>query len=253
MAQQYGEAATITTPDPETTSTQRYEQMREAANRAMSTISIPADQAPTTGTQPPATGTQPPTTTGTLRTPAGWTAVEPDVDPELLSYRGFKFGAAFFGWLIAIAMSVLLLAAVSAAALGTAQVLDYTSTDAKADPGAAAITAAAVAVFMLSLAFYTGGYVAGRLARFDGGRQGFGVWMIALLVSVLAAGGGALLNNQYDLIADINRPDVALSNDTLTMGGIIAAATLVLLTLMFAILGGKAGQRYHDKIDRLLD
>ncbi|WP_329480279.1 hypothetical protein OG555_01090 [Kribbella sp. NBC_01484] len=252
MAQQYGEAATITTPDPETTSTQRYEQMREAANRAMSTISIPADQAPTTGTQPPATGTQP-TTTGTLRTPAGWTAVEPDVDPELLSYRGFKFGAAFFGWLIAIAMSVLLLAAVSAAALGTAQVLDYTSTDAKADPGAAAITAAAVAVFMLSLAFYAGGYVAGRLARFDGGRQGFGVWMIALLVSVLAAGGGALLNNQYDLIADINRPDVALSNDTLTMGGIIAAATLVLLTLMFAILGGKAGQRYHDKIDRLLD
>jgi hypothetical protein len=244
MAQQYGETATITTPDPETTSTQRYEQMREAANRAMSTISIPADQAPTTGTQPP--------TTGTLRTPAGWTAVEPDVDPELLSYRGFKFGAAFFGWLIAIAMSVLLLAAASAAALGTAQVLDYTGSDAKADPGATAITAAAVAVFMLSLAFYTGGYVAGRLARFDGGRQGFGVWMIALLVSVLAAGGGALLNNQYDLIADINRPDVALSNDTLTMGGIIAAATLVLLTLMFAILGGKTGQRYHDKIDRLL-
>jgi hypothetical protein len=248
MAQQYGETATITTPGPETTSTQRYEEMREAANRAMSTISIPVDQSPTTGTQSPTTGTQS-STTGTL--PA--VAIEPELDPELLSYRGFKFGAAFFGWLIAIAMSVLLLAAVSAAALGTAQILDYTSSDAKADPGATAITAAAVAVFMLSLAFYTGGYVAGRLARFDGGRQGFGVWMIALLVSVLAAGGGALLNNQYDLIADINRPDVALTNDTLTMGGIIAAATLVLLTLMFAILGGKAGQRYHDKIDRLLD
>ena len=90
MAQQYGETATITSPDPETTSTQRYEEVREAAHRAMSTRSIPVDPPSTTGTQPP--------TTGTLRTPAGWTAVEPDVDPELVSYRGFKFGAAFFGW-----------------------------------------------------------------------------------------------------------------------------------------------------------
>ncbi|HET6986755.1 MAG TPA: hypothetical protein VFI00_09070, partial [Kribbella sp.] len=195
----------------------------------------------------------PSTTTGTLpATPYG-TVAEPAVDPELLSYRGFKFGAAFFGWLIAIAMSVLLLAAVSAAALGTAEILDYSSSDAKADLGAAAITVATVAVLMLSLAFYTGGYVAGRLARFDGGRQGFGVWMIALLVSVLAAGGGVLLNNQYDLLADVNRPDVALTNETLTMGGIAAAATLVLLTLVAAILGGKAGKRYHDKIDELLD
>ncbi len=234
MAQQYGETATMTTPDPETTSTQRYEEMRAAANQAMSTISIPVDQQPATGTLP-------------------GMAAEPAVDPELLSYRGFKFGAAFFGWLIAIAMSVLLLAAVAAAALGTAEILDYSSSDAKADPGAAAVTAAAVAVLMLSVAFYTGGYVAGRLARFDGGRQGFGVWMIALLVSVLAAGGGALLNNQYDLLADVNRPDVALTNDTLTMGGIIAAAALVLLTLVAAILGGKSGKRYHDKIDELLD
>ena len=60
-------------------------------------------------------------------------------------------------------------------------------------------------------------------------------------------------NNQYDWVSDINRPDVALSNDTLTMGGISAAAALVLLTLVAAILGGKSGKRYHDKIDRLLD
>jgi hypothetical protein len=43
------------------------------------------------------------------------------------------------------------------------------------------------------IAFYTGGYVAGRLARFDGGRQGFGVWMIALVVALLAGGGGWVL------------------------------------------------------------
>jgi hypothetical protein len=150
-------------------------------------------------------------------------------------------------------MSVLLTIGVSAAALGTAEILDYTRADAEAQPGAAGITAAAVAVLMLTVAFYTGGYVAGRLARFDGGRNGFGVWMFAFLFSVLAAGAGALVNNQYDLVDEVNRPDVSLSTDTITSGGLIAVAALVVLTLLFSIAGGKAGQRYHDKIDRLLD
>lgn len=231
MSQQYGET-TATIPSGEANPTQRYEEARAAAARAMNNVTIVPDKPPTTGTM---------------------TAFESDVDPDLLSYRGFKFGAAFFGWLISIAMSVLLMAAVAGAALGTAEILDYSTSDAKADPGAAGITAAAVTVLMLTLAFYAGGYVAGRLARFDGGRNGFGVWMFALLISALAAGGGALLNHQYDLVSDVNRPDVALSNDTLSMGGIVAAAALLLLTLGAAIVGGKAGKRYHDKIDRLLD
>ncbi|MER7249224.1 hypothetical protein [Kribbella sp. NPDC000426] len=235
MSQQYpgdgnagsaGSTATIATPAGADTTTQRYEEARAAASRAMSTITIP---------EPPGAG------------PA-----EPEVAPELLSYRGFKFGAAFFGWLIAISMSVLLLAAVSAAALGTAEVLDYTTSDAKAQPGAASITAAAVSIFMLMIAFYTGGYVAGRLARFDGGRQGFGVWMIALVVGLLVGGGGWVLDNQYDLVGRINWPDVALSDNTLLLGSIAATAALLLLTLLMAILGGKNGRRYHDRIDELI-
>ncbi|MFI7065598.1 hypothetical protein ACIBL3_31700 [Kribbella sp. NPDC050124] len=234
MVQQYGETATMTQPvaaapapeNADANTTQKYEEARAAAHRAMSTVTIIPDRP----------------------LPA-----EPAVDPEMLSYRGFKFGAAFFGWLIAIAMSVVLSLAVSAAAVGTAEVLDYTRADAEAQAGAAGITAGAVAVLTLSLAFYCGGYVAGRLARFDGGRNGFGVWMFAFLFSVLAAGGAALLNNQYDLVSDVNRPDVAMSTDTMTTGGIIAAAALVVLTLLAAILGGKTGKRYHDKIDRLLD
>ena len=231
MSQQYpGDTATITTPAGDTT-TQRYEEARAAASRAMSTITVPPDQP--LRTPPPAADTT-------------------DVDTDLLSYRGFKFGAAFFGYLIAISMSVLLMAAVSAASFGTAQVLDYTTSDAKAQPGAALITAAGVSIFMLMLAFYTGGYVAGRLARFDGGRQGFGVWMIALLVGVVTAGLGWFLDSQYNLVDKINWPNVALSDNTLLLGGVAAAATLLLLTLLAAIVGGKAGRRYHDRIDELL-
>ena len=245
MTQQYGETATVATPGEDPTATQRYEEVRAAANRAMSSIAIP-----------PAPASSPGVGTPVAAAPSaalGEMAAEPEVDAELLSYRGFKFGAAFFGWLVAISMSVLLLAAVSAAAVGTAEILDYTFSDAKAEPAAAAITAAAVAVLMLTLAFYTGGYVAGRLARFDGGRQGFGVWMIALLVGAVAAGLIWILDRQYDTLGSISRPDVALSDNTLALGGLAAAAALLLLTLGFAILGGKSGRRYHDKIDALLE
>ncbi|HWD79101.1 MAG TPA: hypothetical protein VG497_09465 [Kribbella sp.] len=231
MSQQYpGDTATINTPAGDTT-TQRYEEARAAASRAMTTIAVDPEQP--------------------LRTPPP-AAETADIDADLLSYRGFKFGAAFFGYLIAIAMSVLLMAAVSAAALGTAQVLDYTTSDAKSQPGAALITAAGVSIFMLMLAFYTGGYVAGRLARFDGGRQGFGVWMIALLVGVIAGGLGWFLDSQYNVLDDINWPNVALSDNTLLLGGVAAAAALLLVTLLAALIGGKSGKRYHDRIDELL-
>ncbi|GAA1573806.1 hypothetical protein GCM10009804_33090 [Kribbella hippodromi] len=233
--------ATMVTPVGDATSTQRYEEARAAASRAMSTIAIDPDESGLDES-------------GAVRGPVRPNPPQQDADlePELLSYRGFKFGAAFFGWLIAIAMSVLLLAAVSAAAFGTAQILDYSTADAKAQPGAASLTAAGVGILMLTIAFYAGGYVAGRLARFDGGRQGFGVWVIALLVGAIAGGTGFLLDHQYDLVGELNRPDVALSNSTLTLGAAAAAGALLLFTLLAAIIGGKSGRRYHDRIDELL-
>ncbi|MEU8221011.1 hypothetical protein [Kribbella sp. NPDC048915] len=232
MSQQYpGDTATITAPAGDG-STQSYEEARAAATRAMSSIAITPD--------PP------------LRTPPAKTETDADVDPELLSYRGFKFGAAFFGWLIAISMSVLLTAAVAAVAFGTAQILDFTYGDAKAQPGASLITAAGVTVFMLVLAFFIGGYVAGRLARFDGGRQGFGVWMIAVFVGLVAGGVSWFLDSQYGVVDEITRPDVAISDNTLLLGSGVAAAALLVFTLLAAIVGGKTGRRYHDRIDELL-
>jgi hypothetical protein len=76
--------------------------------------------------------------------------------------------------------------------------------------------------------------------------------MIALVVGVIVGGGGWLLDNQYDLVGRINWPDVALADHTLVLGSIVAAAALLVLTLLAAILGGKNGRRYHDRIDELL-
>jgi cytochrome bd-type quinol oxidase subunit 2 len=217
------EQSTLSKPEEETT-TRRYEEARAAAHRAMTSVTIIPDK-------PPA---------------------EQQTDPERLSYRGFKTGAAFFGWLIMGAMLVLLTAVVTGAAAGSTYVLDYTRADLNDRAGTAAIVAASVVVLVISLAFYTGGYVAGRLARFDGMRQGFGVWMISLLLIVLTSSVGAFLNSRYDYTGRLDRPDVPLTNDSLLTGGLITAAALLMLPLLAALLGGKQGQRYHDKIDSLI-
>ncbi|GAA1551367.1 hypothetical protein GCM10009789_01370 [Kribbella sancticallisti] len=226
MEQRYGGTDTMTEPNV-SSATQRYEEARAAAERAMTTVTVVPDRPPTQGAMP--------------------------IDVGLPPYRGFKFGAAFFGWLVMLSMAALITVLIAGAGIGISNVLDYTRADAERQAGTAAMVAAAVLVLAVSIAFYTGGYVAGRLARFDGARQGFGVWMFSLLLAALAAGLGAYANSLYDLVDRVDRPDVPLSNDDLLTGGLITAAALLMLPLLAALLGGKTGQRYHDKIDDLLD
>lgn len=174
------------------------------------------------------------------------TRMDEAVDPSL---RGFKFGAAFFGWLIAIAITVLLAGVVGAIATG----VDYAATidwaEMRNQAGTVGIVSGSLLLVVMALAYYTGGYVAGRLARFDGGRQGFGVWVIGLLVTLVVAGIGAFAGNEYNVLDRIEVPTLSLSTDTLTAGGLILAGALLLVTLIAAIVGGKAGLRYHRKID----
>jgi magnesium-transporting ATPase (P-type) len=217
------EQSTLSKPGEETT-TQRYEEARAAAHRAMTSVTLIPDT-------PPA---------------------EQPAEPERLSYRGFKFGAAFFGWLIMVSMLVLLSAVVAGAATAAYYILGYTRTDLEDQAGTVAVSAASAVVLVITVAYYFGGYVAGRLARFDGMRQGFGVWMISLLLIVCASSVGAFLNSNYDYSGRIHRPHVPLTDDSLLTGGLITAAALLMLPLLFALLGGRTGQRYHDKIDDLI-
>lgn len=169
-----------------------------------------------------------------------------EVDPE---YRGFKGGAAFFGWLVAIGLIALLTGILSAiaAAVGYAITIDWNS--AKADAGTIGIASGAVLLLILAIAYYNGGYVAGRLARFDGARQGFGVWLLGIVVTAVVAGIAALAGSQYDVLTRVELPSLPIANDTLTTGGVVAVAAAVVITLIAAVIGGKRGQWYHRRID----
>ena len=161
-------------------------------------------------------------------------------------YGGFNLGAAFFGWLVAVGMGVLLTAIIAAA--GTA--IGFNSGAGKGDAGTIGIVGGALLIAIGFLAYYCGGYVAGRMSRFDGARQGFGVWAFGLVMTLLLGAAGAIFGSEYNVLEQLNLPRIPVSTSDLTTGGIIALVAIVLATLIGAIMGGKVGERYHRKVDR---
>jgi hypothetical protein len=165
-------------------------------------------------------------------------------------FGGINWGAAFFGWLVAIGMAAILTGILSAAgaAIGLTEI---SGSEARGGAEEISLVGAIVLLLILALAYYCGGYVSGRMSRFDGGRQGAGVWVIGLLVTILLAVLGAIADSEYNVLAKLELPRIPVDEGTLTTGGVITLIAVVLLTLLAAIVGGKAGERYHRKVDRV--
>lgn len=165
-------------------------------------------------------------------------------------FGGMNLGACFFGWLVAIASAVLLTSMVGAMLAAVGSTVDVAQSAAERQAGTIGIAAGVVLLVVLLVGYYAGGYVAGRMSRFDGGRQGFGVWAIGLVVTLLAVGLGAIFGTQYNLLDRVDLPRIPLSSEQMGWGAAVAAAAVVLGTLLAATLGGVIGRRYHDRVDR---
>ncbi|MDQ2660364.1 MAG: hypothetical protein M3Y52_00660 [Actinomycetota bacterium] len=176
------------------------------------------------------------------------------VDRQRDQFGGVKIGAAFFGWLTAIGTAVLLTAIL--AATGAALGLGIDDAEAAADDvglNAEAIgwIGAIALLVILFVAYYCGGYVAGRMARFNGVKQGIAVWVWAIVIAIVVAVLGLLVGDRFDVLANLNAfPRIPVSEGELTVTGIITAILVALASLGGAILGGKAGTHYHRKVDR---
>ncbi len=164
-------------------------------------------------------------------------------------FGGLNWGAAFFGWLVAVGVATLLTAILSAA--GAAIGLTETSpSQASGSADTIGIVGGVLLLVVLMIAYYAGGYVAGRMSRFDGPRQGLGVWLIGLIITVVLAVAGAVLGAKYNVLSQLNLPRIPVDEGSLTTGGLIALAAIVVGTLLAAVAGGKAGTHFHRKVDR---
>lgn len=160
---------------------------------------------------------------------------------------GFKIGAAFFGWLVAVGLMILLTGILAAIVAAFGASLDVSPGEAGGMAVAIGIGTGIALLLVNLISYFGGGYVAGRLARYKGARQGFGVWLIGLVVTLVVAALGAIFGSQYNVYEQAQMPAIP---SAATVGGLIWLALLLLATLAAAMLGGKAGQRYHKKIDR---
>ena len=164
-------------------------------------------------------------------------------------YGGINWGSAFFGWLVAIGLGALLVGLL--AAMGAAVGLtDASATDTAGNVTDIGIGSTIALLAALGVSYYFGGYVAGRMSRFAGPRQGLAVWIIGLAVTILLAAAGALLGAKYNVLGELNLPRIPVDEGSLTTGGLIALAAIVIGTLLAAVAGGKAGTHFHRKVDR---
>lgn len=192
--------------------------------------------------------------------------VAPAADPALADretavarqkerFGGIKVGSAFFGWLAATGMAVLLTALVAAAgtAVGLANNTDVNEAvnQAAQNSGTVGLVGIIVLLVILFLSYYCGGYVAGRMARFNGAKQGFMVWVWALIAAVVVAILGLVAGQQFNVLANLNSfPRIPINEGQLTTTSIIAAVVVAVVALVGAVLGGLAGMRFHRKVDR---
>ncbi|MBK8459182.1 MAG: hypothetical protein IPL43_02315 [Micropruina sp.] len=166
-------------------------------------------------------------------------------------FGGMKFGAAFFGWLTASGTAVLLTALLAAA--GTAfslgnnlQVPDPTAESVQT----IGLVGGIVLLVIVFIAYVAGGYVAGRMARFNGAKQGVGVWLWAVIVAVVVAILSLLAGAQFNILGTLNGfPRIPINEGTLTTAGVLTTVAVAVVALIGAILGGITGMRYHRKID----
>jgi hypothetical protein len=110
---------------------------------------------------------------------------------------------------------------------------------------------------LIFLTYFFGGYVSGRLARFDGGRNGAMVlaWtiIVVLIVALVAVVfSGFLPGSAAEVVVGLVQATRSAVDDLAGTGvtGIVVAVAALLLALLGGFFGGRLGSRYHTEIDR---
>lgn len=173
-------------------------------------------------------------------------------------YGRIKWGSAFFGWLAAVGTAVLLSAVAALVGLASGAALAPESVGravgevgAGAQPVSSGLVGVGVLAVVIFLAFYCGGYVAGRMARFGGIKQGVAVWLWAIVATIVLSLVGVAAGGRLSAIAAVNGlPLLALGQVLGSPAGVVAVVVALVVALLGAVLGGLGGMVFHRRVDR---
>ncbi|MEX2274558.1 MAG: YrzE family protein [Actinomycetota bacterium] len=166
-------------------------------------------------------------------------------------FGGISFGGSLAGMLTALAATLVLGGLVGAAIGGIA----YETGVEDAAGNELTIGSVIAGIAVLFLAFAIGGWVAGRIARYDGLRNGamVAVWFLALGAILTALGAWAAA--EYNVLVQADLPnwfDRWFTTDQVTAGAVISGIVAIVVAFIGGMLGALWGERYHRKADRYL-
>jgi hypothetical protein len=175
---------------------------------------------------------------------------ENQAEPVYVTYGGFSWGADFIGFAVATFFTILFFGIVGAI-VGTvgyqmgASVPKVGShlTSTTQNLGIGGLIGGLIALF---LAYLIGGYSAGRMARFDGAKNGLGVVLWTIIVAIILGVAGSILGNRFNVASQLH---LNISTQTMTAAGAISIAVALVVMLIAAIVGGIMGVSYHRRID----
>lgn len=163
----------------------------------------------------------------------------------------FSFVAVLAGVLVAFGA----FAVVAAIAGAIAEAVNADTNFSEYDFDTVSLVSGLVLAAVLFVAWFFGGYVAGRMARRSGIVNGVAVFLLGIVIAAVVGGVSAALTDT-DTVQD-NLRNVGLptsGDDWANMGATIGGIVALVLMLAGAILGALKGERWHGKLlDRALD
>jgi hypothetical protein len=158
-----------------------------------------------------------------------------------------QWETAFFGLLAALGLAALLVA-MWLGGLVAAGVTDFKE-NAAGFFNHLLILGGAAGIVVLALSYLTGGYVAGRMARFDGWRQGLGLWLLSVVLGGAVALAAWIAGGSLDPTKSISLPSNPIDAGPLHSSGWAILAVALVVPLVSAIAGGVLGERFHRALD----
>jgi hypothetical protein len=158
-------------------------------------------------------------------------------------FGGVDIPASLVGMLTALS-TVIILAGLVGAAFG---VVGYqTGLEENAEDLSTGSLIGGIAI--LFVAYLIGGWAAGRIARYDGARNGFATGVWTLIFAAILAALGAWAGAEYDVFENVELPQW-FDEDALTTTAIISGVAAIAAMFVGGIVGGMWGGRYHRRAD----
>jgi hypothetical protein len=177
-------------------------------------------------------------------------AERPSVHPIAATrerFGGIDLPASLVGMLTALAM-VILLGGLVAAAVGSIGYQTGLNGDNVNDISTASLIGGIAVLFV---SYLIGGWAAGRIARYDGARNGLMTAVWSIVLAAVLSGLAALLGDKYDVLSNVDLPQW-FNRDAVTTTAILSGAAAIVAMLLGGLLGGLWGTRYHRLADETL-